>query len=202
MSSNFKSEGRSLQPFPFLIRTARSQDLNPIVEILVSSFHVSTGWTNWLHPLLRLGIYEDLRHRLRTRSTPYACLVAVALPTIEAPIAQTTLGSPSYSSIAGTVEIGVRHPVWFAPLEQHVYLSNLAIAAPYRRQGVALNLLKHCEKISLEWGYSTLYLHVMEDNTAAHRLYTKAGYDLYRSEPSLSNLFGRPRQILLYKSLK
>jgi ribosomal protein S18 acetylase RimI-like enzyme len=202
MSPNFESEGRSLQPFPFLVRTARQQDLRSIVEVLVSSFHSSKGLTNWLHPLLRLGIYEDLRHRLRTHSTPYACLVAVALPMAEVAPPPPSRSLPPDPPIAGTIEIGVRNPVWFTPLGQHVYLSNLAIATPYRRKGVAFHLLKQCEKISLEWGYSSLYLHVMEDNSAAYNLYTKVGYRVYRAEPSLSSFLGRPRQILLCKSLR
>lgn len=153
-----------------------------------------------MHPLVRLGIYEDLRQRLRSRSTPYACLVAVVLP-LETSTAHPPLRQPN--PIAGTVEIGVRNSVWFASVGQHVYLSNLAIEASYRRQRVALHLLKQCEKIALEWGYSAAYLHVMEDNEAARCLYEKAGYQLYQTEPSIGSLLlGRPRQLMLRKGLQ
>jgi len=63
---------------PFTIRTAQLTDLNPLTNILADSFHQHDSIGQWMYPVWRLGIYEDLRHRLRESSSRYTCLVAVS----------------------------------------------------------------------------------------------------------------------------
>ncbi|MEM9247013.1 MAG: GNAT family N-acetyltransferase, partial [Cyanobacteria bacterium P01_F01_bin.153] len=81
-------------------------------------------------------------------------------------------------------------------------ISNLAIAEPYRRQGVATALLVECERFAKRWGFTAIYLHVLEDNQAARRLYQGVGY---RTESILadwfSRLLGRSRRLLMRKTL-
>ncbi|HEY9625374.1 MAG TPA: GNAT family N-acetyltransferase [Crinalium sp.] len=193
--------------FPFLIRTARQNDLGTLTDVLANSFHAQDGPFGWLYPLLRMGIYEDLRARLRSQSPHHACLVAIrngAVPDVMRKTVPTLAVSPGVSDpVAGTVEIGLRaQSLWQPRNQQHLYLSNLAVKQEYRRQGVARQLLLACERIALDWGYKDLYLHVLEDNLPARRLYLGSGYEVVNVESSLGHwLFGRPRQIFLHKRL-
>ena len=182
----------------FFIRTVRQQDLISIAEVLTSSFHSPEGTWGWLYPILRVGIYEDLRNRLNTRKNHYACLVAVLRDTRSLANVAGLGDQP-----IGTVEISLRQP----PLHLfrhngYLYLSNLAVQADYRRQGVAQQLLQMAERIAIDWGFRELYLHVLENNHQAKRLYWKAGYRLKSVEHSpIAIILGRPRQLLLVKQL-
>jgi ribosomal protein S18 acetylase RimI-like enzyme len=177
------------------IRNATSGDLSDLADVLARCFHSEQGLNRWLFPLLRLGIYEDLRYRLLL-SPPvrYVCLVACGvLPD----------ASPDREGVAGTVELTLRsfppHPLF----ESHyLYISNLAVRNESRRQGVAQQLLQACERTAIEWGFSDIYLHVLEDNHQARQLYTKLGYQLKIAEETWSSwLFGKPRQLFLHKRL-
>lgn len=177
----------------FTIRAAQSGDLTTLSEILTDSFHPPTGLMRWAAPMLRLGIYEDLRNRLRSNTPHSVCLVAVAsVPT----------ATGCREELAGTVEVALRASSWHPRAAQHPYISNLAVSESCRRQGVARQLLLSCERTSLEWGYTDLYLHVLENNHQARQLYLKAGYKLRLAESSLSTqLFGRPKRLFLHKQL-
>ena len=174
------------------IRKAQSVDLNNLVEILASSFYSQSGVMRWLFPIMRLGIYEDIRQRLRSPAeSGYTCLIAV-------PTARATL-----PPIVGTVEVAVRSttPQFFRS-NPYPYLSNLAVHPNFRRQGVALKLLRTCERTVIEQGYRAIYLHVLESNHAARQLYLKAGYEIYSADPLwCSRFLKRPRRLLLRKPL-
>lgn len=178
------------------VRRACSQDLNDLAEVLARSFHPSIGLMAWAYPILKLGIHEDLRSRLQEGSTQYICLAAVLSShgTKENPTA-------SRPKVAGTVELAVRSSI-FPGGPRYAYISNLAVSPFYRRQGIARKLLSSCEPAARAWGFREIYLHVLEDNDRARKLYTSSGYRLHRVE---SNLFGawlnRPRRLLLHKPL-
>jgi hypothetical protein len=87
---------------PCLVRSVEFKDLAKVAEILTESFHSQEGINFWLHPVFRLGIYEDLRTRLRSNSPHYICLVAIAS---DAPNTPT-----DYCPIIGTVEMGLKSP--------------------------------------------------------------------------------------------
>ncbi|MBW4467599.1 MAG: GNAT family N-acetyltransferase [Pegethrix bostrychoides GSE-TBD4-15B] len=195
----------TLASSPFLIRTVRLADLVALSEVLASSFHSPDGWMRWLYPLLRTGIYEDLRSRMHSRGEHYVCLVAVSPgrkePIVQSPALSLLSGS---DTIVGSVEMNLKTPSLLQPWNQkYLYLSNLAVQADYRRQGVAQMLLQLCDRIALDWGFSDLYLHVLESNHAARRLYWKSGYRARRIETNpLSLMLGQSRQLLLHKRLK
>ncbi|HEY9673892.1 MAG TPA: GNAT family N-acetyltransferase [Waterburya sp.] len=178
----------------FVVRTAQVRDLSALADILTDSFHPPTGFMRWAYPMLRLGIYEDLRNRLRSNSPHYVCLVAVA---------NVSTATNSWEALAGTVEIALRSPPsWQPRASQYPYISNLAVRKSCRRQGVARQLLLACERTSQEWGFPDLYLHVLENNHQARQLYLKAGYQLRQVEPSYSAwLFGHPKRLFLHKHL-
>ncbi len=177
----------------FTIRTAQAPDLSNLADILTDSFHPPTGIMGWAYPILRLGIYEDLRTRLRSASPQYVCLVAV-----------TTVSTVSGSceELAGTVEIALRSSSWQSRSSKYPYISNLAVKNSCRRQGVARKLLLACEQTALKWGYSSLYLHVLENNHQARQLYLKSGYQLCQVEPTYGAwLLGHPKRLFLQKHL-
>jgi ribosomal protein S18 acetylase RimI-like enzyme len=171
------------------IRLARQQDVNSLADVLASSFHRQEGLMGWFYPLFQMGIYEDLRLRLRFSPQHYACLVA-------------TIGEGEL--VAGTVELGVKNSgVWSANTSPCLYISNLAVKSEYRRHGIAYRLLATCDQFAQEWGYRDIYLHVLENNHTARRLYWRSGYRLHRVESSLTSwLLGCPKQFFLRKSLR
>lgn len=179
----------------FYIRAAHQSELGSLAEILADSFHPRTGIGRWLYPLLRLGIYEDLRIRLGSTSPNSVCLVAVAP-------ASTQTGQKEY--LAGTVEIALRsNPSWQHRNAQYPYISNLAVRKSCRRRGVAGQLLLGCERTALDWGFQDLYLHVLENNYQARQLYLKTGYRLHQVDPigRPCLLLLRPRRLFLHKHL-
>lgn len=187
------------------VRPATSQDLRTLSEILAASFHETQGWRTWLLPLIRLGIYEDLRHRLRSSYHPHACLVAIDG---DRPRLHNGPDGPWASQgdrLLGTVELSLKSPsvtAWHMNGLSYPYISNLAVRPQARRCGVARQLLTACEQTALEWGFRDVYLHVLDNNLPARALYTQLGYRLRRVELTWGTTwFGQPRQLLLSKSL-
>jgi len=173
------------------VRTARSRDLNELAEILTLSFHPPEGWMLLAYPLLKLGIYEDLRARLRSGSPHYCCLAAIALPANATP-----------ETVAGMVELGLRPLRPQQRSQQLPYVSNLAVGRAFRRQGVARRLLAQCEPLALDWGYQDIYLHVLETNQQAQQLYLSCGYRIAARETTwATQLLRQPRRLLLHKRL-
>ncbi len=190
------SSDRSERSSQWQIRPAKLEDLVGVSEILAQSFHSPTGLFGWAYPLLRVGIYEDIRNRLRSPAPHHICLVAATRVTTN-------------DELAGSIEMSVRsisHGVSAFYTDSHrcryPYLSNLAVHPNYRRQGVAAQLLLNCERIALCWGFHDLYLHVLEDNHQAKQLYFKLGYQLHKVDTSWNYwLLRQPRQLLLHKRL-
>lgn len=175
----------------FQVRTAIPADLIDVSQIIAESFHSQKGLWGWAFPLLRLGIYEDLRHRMASPPPRHVCLVAF----------EGTSGAAN--NLVGSVELGVRYSdSWNQTSIGFPYLSNLAVHPKYRRHGVASGLLTSCEKVSREWGFQDLYLHVLENNHEARQLYFKVGYRVHKVESNLNRfLLGRSSQMLLHKHL-
>lgn len=168
-----------------IIRSAKLQDIQGLTEILLQSFHPPRRWSTWFHPLLRLGIYEDLRSRLRAPAPHYTCLIAIKAPSEE---------------IIGTAEISLRG--WCYPQARTGYISNLAVSPAYRRRGIARQLLSKCEQVAEEWHCHTLALHVLDNNRSAKALYDGLGYQTQSGEWHWSSgWLNRPRRLLLEKSL-
>ncbi|HEY9845611.1 MAG TPA: GNAT family N-acetyltransferase, partial [Candidatus Caenarcaniphilales bacterium] len=64
-------------------------------------------------------------------------------------------------------------------------------------------LLLTCERTIRDYGFSDLYLHVLETNQPAQRLYSKLGYQVQHADALwLSCLFQRPRRLLLHKRFR
>ncbi|MEG4803253.1 GNAT family N-acetyltransferase [Microcoleus sp. ARI1-B5] len=203
MNPSFFSSPSHKQQTPglsgFSIRVAVSNDLTQLADILAMSFHSREGFVEWVYPVLRLGIYEDLKNRLRSKAEHYICLVAELVS--RAP--GTENYRPGTHSIAGTIEMALRSRFpWQIPNSDYPYLSNLAVHPEYRRQGVAQQLLSNCEDTAREWGFSEIYLHVLENNHGARQLYYQAGYRLQQVDWHWTYwLLGQPRRLFLRKQI-
>lgn len=160
----------------------------------------------WLLPLIRLGMQEDLKYRLRQQQG-YACFVAELQATtlqggtLQAPEFQPT--NPRNFQIVGTIEVSLRNPNFLGrPQFTYPYLANLAVHPDYRQQGIARRLIQMCEQKIVNWGAQDLYLHVLEENFPARKLYLDLGY----STQSLARMYGFRRQsrslrIFLHKKI-
>ena len=183
-----------LDPARLLVRTARPRDLEGLTDLLALSFHPPEGWITLLYPFLKLGIQEDLRARLRSRSPHYCCFAAIAL-------GPATTDAGPVEVVTGTVEIGMRSPC-SQSRHEYPYISNLAVIQAYRRQGIARRLLTQCEPLAREWGYQDIYLHVLETNYRAQTLYRACGYQVEQAETTwVTQLLHQPRRLLLRKRL-
>jgi len=174
------------------IRQVRSNELQAVAEVITHSFHSCQGWGLLLYPFLKLGIYEDLRLRISNQNNQSTCLVAIT---------PTTSIHQGKETLVGAVEIS-RHCPDIPQSQQASYISNLAVSPNYRRQGIARQLLHSCEQMTTQWGRHNIFLHVLENNHQAKRLYEQCGYQLDRVEPSLTAfIFNKPRRLLLRKSI-
>lgn len=172
------------------IRPATLEDAYGLADVLTYSFHDYGGFWAWVVPLLRLGVYEDLCHRLKQGKDHHACFVAC-------------IQEASEIVIVGTVELSVRYvkSLAIAPMKAP-YIANLAVNPQYRRLGIARKLLARCETQVKYWRYSTVALHVLDNNEAAKQLYLGCGYQVkYTERPASAWLLGRPRRLFLQKDL-
>lgn len=60
-------------------------------------------------------------------------------------------------------------------------------------------LLKACDVLAKGWGYDHLALRAYEDDSAARRLYTKAGYRVVSVDPHWVTWIGKKRRVLMIK---
>ena len=149
-------------PQDYRLRSAHPADLSQLGELLLTSFYPERHVKRWLYPLMRLGIQEDIKRRLKTSPHQYECLVVV----------NQTAGS----EIVGTVEISLRSQFWQPLQPRRPYIANVAVDYHHRRRGIAQQMLTACEAIVQTWGCRHLYLHVATDNPSAIALYQKIGY--------------------------
>ncbi|WP_218082337.1 GNAT family N-acetyltransferase [Anthocerotibacter panamensis] len=174
------------------VRWAERLDARAVAYILADGFHPpqNQGWLRWVHPWLRAGMVQDIENRLLRPAQSYACLVAVV-----------------GEACVGTVEIAQR-PIpgdwwWLGQnTRDPIYISNLAVAQSWRRQGVARLLLHKAEHVAQSWQQNQIYLHVMADNPGALKLYTTAGYRVERVERTWPFLSAQPvNKLLMRKGL-
>jgi ribosomal protein S18 acetylase RimI-like enzyme len=166
---------------------AAQSDLPAIAALLVRNFQLYPPGMGWLTPVMRRGVLEDLRQRLRNAGKYYACYRAV-------------LGD----EIVGTAELSLR-PVqtrygwlWQGKGDRAPYLANLAVEIGHRRRSVAQQLMLTCEHQAEAWGYGQIYLTVMANNQAARSLYVKAGYEIVQRDPGW---LSRGERLLMRKAL-
>ena len=193
-------------PFPVMgdhgpraiVHPAGLDDLDSLAGLLADCFHGREGWLGWLHPFFRVGIYEDLRIRIRRSPKEYRCWTATVAP-VKGGVGDRVLAN----ELVGTIELSTRSSM---PLGwnggRYPYIANLAVRPDYRRQGIAKQLLLACEATARDWGFQDIYLHVLDDNQPARQLYQQLGYF---SESSLAASWTWPlkrsQRLFLHKRL-
>ena len=198
---------RGLQQL-FTIRPANLRDVSNLSDILTESFYRNAYYsyspinllvrhlTNWFYPILRYGITLDLNSRFHEKTPCYICLVATHPANKSQAIASLEICMRS-------VPIKPHPDFWlWSDTQESPYIFNLAVHPQWRRRGVAKQLLLAAEQTAKQWGFSRLYMHVLEDNYAARSLYDRLDYRLHSQEGTMPHyLLGRPRRFLLKKKL-
>ncbi|MCS7030439.1 MAG: GNAT family N-acetyltransferase [Gloeomargarita sp. SKYG116] len=156
------------------------QDIGPLAQLLAECFPPPIYLGGWCIPLWQRTIAQDIKQRLERDGDKILWL-----------------GSWRESVLVGAVELSQRQ--WLHV--QYIYLANLAVAPAYRRQGIGRELLQVAEQAVQAWPQEHLYLHVMEDNWAARRLYEQLGYRVQRWEWTWRTWLGGPRRLLLAKTV-
>lgn len=87
--------------------------------------------------------------------------------------------------------------------EDRAYLSNVCVLAPMRKRGIARRTIEGACAHALELGVRHMYVHVVEDNAAARKLYEeKCGFAVEAIESAnVARGLNRPRRLLLHRSL-
>ncbi len=171
----------------FRLRAATTADLPVLTHLLTDVFHRHLGEQSLAYWFLRITVQEDLRVKLRAASAAEQCWVAIAPDDPDArPV--------------GYVELDRRRALpWQAPVP---YLSNLAIAPEWRRQGIATALLGQCEQVARGWGCDRLQLHVLATNVRARGLYDRLAFTQQRIDYGWDHwLLGASPRLLLEKRL-
>jgi ribosomal protein S18 acetylase RimI-like enzyme len=175
-----------------IVRRLQVDDVARVSTLLADAFYSDDGWLGWASPLFKLGLYQDLKTRALAQAPRYACLVGF----------QTVRQGEVV--IVGTVEISARPLLSWSLMGQSVpYVSNLAVAKSFRRQGIGQHLLLACEQVARTWGFKEIYLHVKAENRTARSLYHRVGYQRYSMDlPLWVKWLGSPQELLLHKALK
>jgi ribosomal protein S18 acetylase RimI-like enzyme len=175
-----------------IVRPLQLEDIPLVAELLSEAFYGGHGWTAWAAPILKLGIYQDLKSRYLNQPPQHICLVGIQVSERALPI------------LTGTIELSVRPLLSWGTFNTPVpYISNLAVAQSFRRRGMGRQLLLACEPIAHQWQHNALYLHVKRDNQVARGLYFNLGYRQQPDEiPVWARLFGQSQQFLLSKPLQ
>lgn len=78
------------------------------------------------------------------------------------------------------------------------HIITINVASPFRRRGIATKMLKEIEVILKQKGITECHLEVREDNSAALKLYHKAGY---QRVGRLEKYYGKEHGLYLKKTL-
>lgn len=178
--------------FPVEIQPLEQPEFVKVASLLAASFYPQIGWQSWFTPIFEMGINHDLHSRLGHHGSPYSCLMGARRP-----------NSATTSALVGTVEVALKSVCSWPPFGAMVpYISNLAVDPRYRSQGIGRQLLLACESVVRQWGQEELYLHVLDSNTIARRLYASLGYQVLRDESNwLTSWVAQPQRLLLHKRL-
>lgn len=91
----------------------------------------------------------------------------------------------------------------FVAARERAYLSNICVLSSARRQGIAQSLIESACLEAYDLGVRHMYVHVVDENTAAIRLYEdKCGFKIEKSEhAAMARALNRPRRLILHKML-
>ncbi|KAK9277360.1 hypothetical protein L1049_006902 [Liquidambar formosana] len=110
--------------------------------------------------------------------------------------------------LAGTVEVSFNKrgsnasPPTPTPPKNSPYICNMTVKQPLRRRGIGWHLLKASEELISQMSSSIeVYLHCRMIDAAPFNMYTKAGYDVVKTDSILILLTLQRRKHLMCKKL-
>ncbi|KAF5200251.1 Acyl-CoA N-acyltransferases (NAT) superfamily protein [Thalictrum thalictroides] len=117
-------------------------------------------------------------------------------------------GDEEEEIMAGTVEISFdkkganASPPSPTPPKESPYICNMTVKKPLRRRGIGWHLLKACEELICQMGTSReVYLHCRIIDAAPFNMYTKAGYNVIKTDNVFILLTLQRRKHLMCKKL-
>ncbi|KAI3918354.1 hypothetical protein MKX01_041674 [Papaver californicum] len=174
-------------------------EMREVAQVQAEAFHVPVAFfDDVFFEFFKAEVLSGLLYKLRN-SPPdrYACLVAKTADT------SSDTSSLSEQGLVGVVDVTVlRNKDVVQHLdgaEEYLYVSGIAVFNKFRRQKVATALLKACDVLLNIWGFQYLALRAYEDDSAACRLYTNAGYRIISKDPLWTTWIGRKRRVLMIK---
>ena len=86
--------------------------------------------------------------------------------------------------------------------DKRAYLSNVCVLASLRKRGVARAMIESACAYASKLGVEHLYVHVVEENVAARKLYEKCGFSVEQKElVNVARGLNRPPRLLLHMKL-
>ncbi|CAN6448594.1 unnamed protein product [Victoria cruziana] len=176
------------------IRLMAAEEIDKTVELLADSF-AELSWAQFTYtPLLKVLVKQHLMERRAV--IPHAATLVGLYGT-----------GNGEMELAGTVEISFdwrganANPPTPMPPRGSPYLCNMSVRKELRRRGIGRHLLKASEELVPQLGASEIYLHCRLIDSAPLSMYSKAGYNVVRTDSILSLLSFQRRKHLMYKRL-
>eukprot|EP00268_Persea_americana_P032590 TRINITY_DN3208_c0_g1_i4.p1 TRINITY_DN3208_c0_g1~~TRINITY_DN3208_c0_g1_i4.p1 ORF type:complete len:324 (-),score=72.69 TRINITY_DN3208_c0_g1_i4:271-1242(-) len=175
------------------------EEMRKVAQVQAEAFHEPKALFNDLFFLFfQAEVLSALIYKIRN-SPPnrYACLFAE-------PVDRLDSLNTSKQGLVGVVDVTVMRDEdvlkHIDGAEEYLYVSGIAVMKDFRRQKVATVLLKACDLLSLLWGFDYLALRAYEDDSAACKLYSAAGYKVVSGDPIwMTTWIGRKRRVLMIK---
>lgn len=173
-------------------------EMRGVAQVQAEAFHVPVALFNdFFFEFFKAEVLSALIYRIQNSAPDrYACLVAEFVNANSSPYA-------SVQGLVGVVDVTVqrdkdilRH---LEGAEEYLYVSGIAVLTDFRRQKIATVLLKACDVLSVLWGFSYLALQAYEDDSAAQKLYSNAGYKVASRDPDWVTWIGKKRRVLMIK---
>ncbi|CAI0379653.1 unnamed protein product [Linum tenue] len=186
------------------IRVMRPDETDVTVKLLSESFVESMKLPDWYLPLVSYLVKQYLFER--RAAIPHAV---------------TLLGFVKWKDgggggeeeedegeLAGTVEICFNKrgandsPPTPTPPKDSPYICNMTVNKPLRRRGIGWNLLKASEELISQMScVREVYLHCRMVDSAPFNMYTRAGYNVVKTDSILVLLLLQSRKHLMLKKL-
>ncbi|KAJ6798506.1 Uncharacterized protein M6B38_212295 [Iris pallida] len=173
------------------------EEMRMVAAVQAEAFHEPVALFNdFFLDFFKAEVLSALIYRLRNSAPDrYACLVAESVDGSSSLIAPELVGVVDVT-VQGDGDV-LRH---LKGTKEYLYVSGIAVLIKYRRRKIATVLLEGCDVVSRRWGLKHLALRAYEEDSAARKLYAKAGYAVVASDPHWVTWFGKKRRVLMIKT--
>ncbi|PIA47169.1 hypothetical protein AQUCO_01400096v1 [Aquilegia coerulea] len=174
-------------------------EMRNVAQVQAEAFHVPVALFNDLFfDFFKAEVLSGLVYKLRSSPKDrYACLVAESMDT------SASHNTLKQQKLVGVVDVTVLNDKtvlnFLDGAEEYLYISGIAVLEEFR-QKVGTVLLKACDILSRIWGFEYLVLRAYDDDAAALKLYTNAGYRIVSGDPPwMTTWIGQKRRVLMIK---